>query len=166
MEVWKDVKGFEGHYQVSNLGRVKGIKFVKERIIKGNAPLGYPMVGLRKPGEKRRHIKIHRLVYSAFIGDIPNGMEINHKNGIRHDNRLENLECVTRRGNCQHRSNRLRGNDRLPGVTMFDGKWMSQIWHNNKKVSFGYFKTQEEAHEAFIKYIEENGIINEYARIK
>ena len=100
-EIWRDVKGYEGLYQVSNLGRVKSLgnsKTRKERILKNaKNTTGYLQVNLCKEA-KAKATKIHRLVAQAFIGDIPKGMVINHINGIKTDNRVENLEICT----CSH----------------------------------------------------------------
>jgi hypothetical protein len=99
-EIWKDVPNYEGHYQVSNLGRVKSLKSGKDKILKpkGNGR-GYLQVGLRKEGE-RKFFLIHRLVMLLFVGE--SDLEVNHKNGIKADNRLENLEYCTRSENMTH----------------------------------------------------------------
>lgn len=103
-EIWKDVVDEEGRYLVSNQGQVKSLKFGGhdgggERIM---APIsngwGYTMVKL----SDRKLRLIHRLVAEAFLGPIPDGMVVNHKNGIRDDNRLENLEYISQRENIIH----------------------------------------------------------------
>lgn len=104
-EIWKDVKGYEGHYQVSNYGNVRSIKFCKIKILKPSNINGYLMVPLYLDGEKKREM-VHRLVYSTFVEDIPNfiaikGMDpqkqlvINHKDENKSNNRLENLELIS-----------------------------------------------------------------------
>lgn len=109
-EVWKDIPNYEGLYKISNLGRVKS--FVKkERILRpadnGN---GYMKVCLCKNG-KQKYFLIHRLVYESFTGSIDRWklggsthdiLEINHKNEIKTDNRLENLELVTHKYNVNY----------------------------------------------------------------
>lgn len=97
-EEWRDVLGFEGVYTVSNIGGVKSrgrpLKQFKDTD-------GYFMVVLRcRP--KKRVAKVHALVAEAFIGPRPKGLVINHKNGIKTDNRVENLEYVTQKQNNRH----------------------------------------------------------------
>ena len=110
-EIWKDIKGFEGIYQVSNLGRVKSLERIdalghrlKEKILKphpnGN---GYYNVGLCK-NSVRKFYQVHRLVYEAFNGQIPEGLQVNHINEIKTDNRLENLNLMTPKENCNYGS--------------------------------------------------------------
>ena len=104
MERWKPVLGFEGKYEVSDQGRLrnvqKGAGHVTGRILRVGLNLkGYAQYTLGKYGG--RHTA-HLLVMQAFVGPKPEGLEINHKNGIRDDNRLENLEYCTKSENCLH----------------------------------------------------------------
>jgi len=109
VEEWKDVVGFEGSYQVSNLGRVKSVhrkvkvgkgwQSVRERILKSQTlPKGYKQLILRKDG--KHHAKYpHRLVLEAFIGPNPVGMECCHDDGNPANNRLDNLRWDTPESN-------------------------------------------------------------------
>ena len=91
-EKWKDVKDYEGHYQVSDYGRVKSVKFVKERILKPFRDKdGYLTVNLCK-NHKIKYCRIHRLVAQSFIPNPQNLPEINHKNEDKTDNKVDNLE--------------------------------------------------------------------------
>ena len=104
-EVWKDIKDFEGLYQVSNLGNVKRLqgKWVnQERLIKSKLDrYGYPFYTLSKK-KKLKNKTSHRLVAKAFIPNPLNKLTVNHINGIKTDNRVENLEWNTNLENKQH----------------------------------------------------------------
>ncbi len=102
MEIWKDVVGYEGLYQVSCRGRVKSLEryavhsvsgqvLVRERILKQYLSKGhYPRVGLHRGGAAKTN-SVHQLVCEAFIGPQPQGWHARHLNGDPNDNRAENL---------------------------------------------------------------------------
>ena len=100
-EIWKDIKGYEGLYKISNLGNVKSIRFGKNKILKHNLLQGYPVVQLSNKNI-RHTFEIHRLVAQAFIPNPNNYPYINHKNEIRTDYRIENLEWCTQKMNVNH----------------------------------------------------------------
>lgn len=101
-EIWKDIEEYEGIYQVSNLGRVKSLKFGKEKIIKGrNNSMGYLYVALCKEG-KIKYFRVHRLVASAFIPNSNNLFEVNHKDENPLNNRIDNLEWCDRKYNINY----------------------------------------------------------------
>lgn len=99
-EIYKPIIGFDG-YEVSNLGNVKSIRF-NNRILKQHKdPKGYVKVKLYK--DKIGYTqKVHRLVASAFIPNNDNKEQVNHKNGVKTDNTLNNLEWCTQKENMQH----------------------------------------------------------------
>lgn len=104
-EEWRDVVGFPD-YRVSNLGRVYSVRRGIMVIPQVNR-YGYAHVYV-----KGKHVKVHRLVMAAFVG--PSDLDVNHKNFVRHDNRLENLEYLTTQENVRYtiaagRSNKLCG---------------------------------------------------------
>ena len=111
-EIWKDIPNYEGIYQASNLGQVKSLKkkkkkkngslvTVKERILKLKLThRGYYRVDLWKQSIGK-HYKVHRLVWEAFNGPIPEGLQVNHINEVKTDNRLSNLNLMT----CKENSN-------------------------------------------------------------
>jgi hypothetical protein len=122
-EIWKDIPGYENYYQVSNIGRIKGIK----RKLFKNTKLGFIMPAileekylsstLTKQGYHRvclcvksmpRKYFVHYLVMMSFVGLRPKGAHVNHKNGITWDNRLENLEYATPDENIRHYFDHLR----------------------------------------------------------
>lgn len=108
-EVWKDIDGWEGMYQVSNKGKVRsldryiGKRFFKGTVLKGsNGGDGYRIVALCNGSKERSYPYIHRLVAEAFIGPVPPNQEVNHKDGDKSHNNISNLEYVTRRENTLH----------------------------------------------------------------
>lgn len=104
-EIWKDIKGYEGLYQVSNCGRVKSLRnrsnHKEEIIMKQSIVMGYSVISLCKESISKMY-KIHRLVANAFIKN-PNGKpQVNHKDGNKQNNNAENLEWVTAKENTIH----------------------------------------------------------------
>lgn len=103
---WRDIPGYEGFYQVSNTGLVRRIKSAKgthvgKILVRGISAAGYPY-HILCVNAKGKNWRVHQLVMLAFVGVAPAGMEINHKSGIKTDNRLENLEYVTHQENITH----------------------------------------------------------------
>ena len=114
-EIWKDIPGFEGRYQVSNLGIVKSLirpYQIKSIVLKPMVnKSGYLYIHLYKDC-KQHHKFIHRLVLRTFTGSCPVGMETRHLNGIKADNRLENLRWDTKSEN---------GKDRVKHGSIYKG---------------------------------------------
>lgn len=116
-ESWAPVFGYEGHYEISSCGdvvsvgryvqhgrSVDGVRFCKPAKKKSfKNPMGYVRVQLSKDGRNKFH-SVHRLVLLSFMyRDDADALQVNHKNGIRDDNSLANLEWVTAVGNAQHK---------------------------------------------------------------
>lgn len=110
-EIWLDILGYEGLYQISNSGRVKSLERMikhkyyyrihKVRILKTGIVNGYKRLTLVKDGTNYYKL-VHRLVIESFIANPENKPQTNHKNGIKTDNKVENLEWVTRSENMIH----------------------------------------------------------------
>jgi hypothetical protein len=142
-EIWKDVKGYEGLYQVSNLSRVKGLnrfvdtkngycKNIKERILTlGVGSNGYWKVSLNKNNHTEVTM-IHRIICNAFIPNPENKLCVNHKDGNKLNNSIENLEWCTYSENSIHA---FRTGLKKPPML---GKFGKE--HSNSKIIFQYSK--------------------------
>ena len=101
-EIWRDIPGYEGYYQASNLGRIKSLpKKYKpiESILKLQHRNNYLTVSLSKNG-KQKTCSVHRIIMRTFEGD--SNLAVNHIDGNKHNNKLENLEYCTPRDNARH----------------------------------------------------------------
>lgn len=153
-EEWKDVIGYENHYQVSDLGRVKSLKYFrtnKALILKSCfTGKGYLLIGFYLDG-KFKTFKIHKLVSIAFLEHIPCGMElvVNHKNFIKTDNRKLNLEIITNRLNCSLIEKKT--SSKYTGVYWHkkNSTWIAGIKENGKRRHIGCFKNELEASKAY-----------------
>lgn len=168
MEIFKDVPGYEGMYQVSNLGKVKSLerlvlykdgrsKLIKEREIKSNLDkYGYYKVRLSFKS-KAKNFFVHQLVAMAFLDHKPNGMEIvvDHINRNRKDNNVSNLRLVTNRENTNQKH--FKSSSKYTGVcwSKQKNKWTSQIVINKKLIYLGAFTDEYEAHLAYQKALKE-----------
>nr|DAJ02249.1 MAG TPA: homing endonuclease [Caudoviricetes sp.]DAM42420.1 MAG TPA: homing endonuclease [Caudoviricetes sp.] len=117
-EIWKDIKEYEGLYQVSNLGRVKRV--TTGRILKGSKDRGgYLVVNLSKNNSGSMK-KIHRLVAQAFIPNPENKAEINHIDEDKTNNMLSNLDWMTRKENNNHgtRTDRMAKTRSIPIIAI------------------------------------------------
>lgn len=117
-EIWKDIKGYENYYQVSNYGRIKSkarirkgkqkqFYLTKEKILRAhvNKKRGYVQILLIKKAEQKLYL-CHRLVAEAFIPNLNNYSEINHIDGNKQNNYVKNLEWCTHSENIKHAYNK------------------------------------------------------------
>ena len=111
-EIWKDIKGYEGYYEISNIGRVRSVsriinhpKLVKqnifERLLNLDSQNGYKSVRLSKE-HKSKKCFVHRLVAQAFIKNPDSKGQVNHKDGDKSNNKVDNLEWNTAKENITH----------------------------------------------------------------
>lgn len=111
-EIWKDIKGYEGYFKISNIGRVmaieryvkqgNGLRYCKERIVPHHLnPFGYPCVTLCKEKKSKQH-SVHRLIMEAFVPNPENKPHIDHINTDKTDFRISNLRWVTPKENANN----------------------------------------------------------------
>lgn len=135
MEIWKDVKDYKWLYEVSNLGKVKSMNYNhtwKEQVLKSWMSIHwYEIVSLCTKG-KSKTCTVHRLVWIEFIPNPENKPQINHINWRKTDNRVENLEWVTRSENVKHAYTTWlkKSTDNNVFVTNNPNKW--RFWKNSK----------------------------------
>lgn len=127
-EYWKPIKGYEGLYMVSNWGRVKSIKFGKERILKPvTNSSGYLLVGLYKNNIEKKY-SVHRLVAEAFIPNPYNLPQVNHRDENKLNNNVDNLEWCTNEYNINYGTRTERYSKPVLQYTLdgeFVGEWPS-----------------------------------------
>jgi len=162
IEVFKDIPGYEGMYQVSDLGNVKSLSRVvgggrskirnsKEILLKPSSNNGgYLFVSLTKEF-KSKLFTIHRLVAKTFLNHNSTGygLVVNHKDHNRKNNRLENLEIITQRQNANKKH--LKSSSKYTGVCWCkrSKKWISTIKINGNIKFLGYFLNEIDAHNAY-----------------
>lgn len=155
-EIWKDVVGYEGRYQVSNCGRVKNVKRDCLLTLKLDHK-GYHRVGLTT-NRKTLNKLVHRLVLKAFVGESE--LPCNHINHIRTDNHLGNLEYVNTRENVCHAKKR----EACPtGVCPDPCGFRALIFIDRKQYYLGVYETMEAAKKAYDNVARFFGLENKYA---
>lgn len=146
-EIWKDIEGYNGVYQVSNMGRIRSFKGRNTRILKGSSHLdGYRVVRLVLGG-KGKTLTQHKLVAKAFCEGYEKGLSVDHINGIKTDNRAVNLRWVTLRKN--HEGFRLNKSIYGCGVRKLNnGRFISTIRVKGSLKYIGTYDTPEQAQQA------------------
>lgn len=160
-EIWVPVKGYNGRYEVSNLGRVKNSK--RGNVLNPTAKSNkYRKVTFYDSG-KPNYVCVHRVVVESFLRDIKRDEVVNHIDGDKLNNNLCNLEIVTCRENNTHGI--MKSGRGLTGA-VFDKrskKWRPTIRINGKMIQLGSFDTPEDAHNAYMAALEKSGLQNKYA---
>lgn len=156
-ETWKEIEGYNGIYYVSNLGRVKSVDhYLTNRIGSGKqtgrflklqkSNKGYLRVSLSL-NKKRFQTGVHRLVAKSFVPNPENKLQVNHKNGIKTDNRFDNLEWVTNRENLVHayKNNLIKlnkgekhHNSKLSNKDVEVVRWLHKIGWTGKQLAEDY----------------------------
>ena len=143
-EEWRNIAGYEGLYQVSNLGRVKSLertvagrngskRIIRGRILKpGSTQDGYLLVSLCNGSGKKKMLRVNRLVCEAFHENHKNKPQVNHINEDKSDNRACNLEWVTAKENCNHGTRNARMAKSVGQYTT-NGK-LIKIWQSTHEV--------------------------------
>lgn len=156
-EVFKDISGYEGRYQVSNLGNIKSFLKGKERIIKNlEHGRGYLSVRLWK-NNKGKTFKIHQLVAFTFLNHKPCGMKliVDHKNDIKTDNRVDNLQIITQRENSFKTQGKYTSKYKGVSFNTKTKKFVSQIYYNKKTMNLGFFDCELAASLAYENKLKE-----------
>lgn len=173
-EIWKDVPGFSGSYQVSNFGRIKSFPklkksrrgvaayLTKEKIRTFNNKKHYPIVDLYHENGKCEYIALHRLVAKCFIPNPNNLPFVNHKDTVKTNNHVDNLEWISHRENVSHgnlsRSSKPIGASWKPSIK----RWVATIMLNKKQKYLGSFLTQEDAGKAYQMALIKFNVTNKY----
>ena len=165
-EIWKDIPGYEGLYQVSSKGRVKSLeRYVKSKggalrmckekcLIQSKDHKGYDHVSLSKENIVKSYM-VYKLVAMAFLSHVSSGLNVvvDHINNDCSDNRVCNLQLISNRENLTKDKNPHSG---FTGAYKTkSGRYRSQITYGVIKICLGTFDTPEEAHQAYLNKLKE-----------
>lgn len=172
MENWYALKGYEGEYEISDLFNIKSLDRIVERPgirgsmkVKGkNLKPSIDNCGYLRFFIKGKFLSLHRLIAINFIPKIEGKDIINHKDGNKQNNSIENLEWCNYYENNNHSINRDKTSSCFVGVTFHKTtkKWMAQIHFNKKLKNLGYYDNKEDAFKARCNFEFQNNISNCY----
>lgn len=148
VEIWKSVAGYDGLYEVSSCGNIRSqhTRYAGKMLSPNKNKQGYLWVKLVDKNGLRKCHRIHRLVCRTFIGD--DKRDVNHIDGNVSNNKLSNLEYVSRRENKNHS---YKDKKKLTGAFKHKvGPWFSRIYRNGKPIYLGTFPTEHAAHAAYV----------------
>lgn len=157
MEIWKDVKNFSGLYKISNLGRVYSVKSKRIMQNRPNKIRGYVLVSISFDGIVKK-IPVHRLVAEAFIPNPEKKPEVNHIDGNKANNNVENLEWATKSENILHSKRILhrKGRDRRV--------WFNGILFDNIKQFRDYINMKGKNYKNAFLIKERNNVLYFYKK--
>lgn len=172
-EQWKNIRGFEGRYMISNSGKVKSLKrkckctggerAVPEKDLKIFINIaGYPSVILYI-NHISKTLTVHRLVAKHFCKKFSEDIDVNHKDHDKTNNWFWNLECISELENVHHYQMGRNKKSKFMNINKMDNKFRLRVTINGVRKHIGLFFTEKEAHNAYIKTLKENDINNIYA---
>jgi hypothetical protein len=177
-EIWKDITGYEGLYQISSLGRIKSLERIttkgngfdyniKEIIMKPYVSFGYDIIDLCKNSIYNK-FKVSRLVGIHFIDvniDLIETLQINHKDKNTQNNNIENLEWLSNRENSSHNKIGKNFTSKFIGVSWEEThkKFRCRIQINGKQESIGESINEIDVAEVYLEFCKNNNIENKYA---
>ncbi len=180
-EIWKDVKGYEGLYQVSNLGRIKRLErdrkyfrggyssYKEDFMCPSKDGKGYLFLKLTK-NKVRKSFKVHRLVAIHFLKNDLKLNQVNHIDYDKENNFSGNLEWVNSYENQSHKNNRrVDRSCNLIGVHYrknLNKPYISVIVVKGVNIHLGCFDTKFEAHNAYLRALKKYGLKNKYSTLK
>lgn len=177
IEIWVDIKEYEELYQVSNYGNIKrkkrniphinnSIRVFNEKLLKlCIEKKGYSIIRLSKDN-KIKSFKVHRLVALHFSENVDNLEFVNHVDGNKLNNFINNLEWVSNRENINHYLKSINKTSKYPGVSLKKdiNKWHSRIRIGKIRYNLGTFINEIDAYNAYIYAQKQYNIIDKYGK--
>ena len=160
-KLWKDIPNYEGHYQASNTGDIRGVDrvvkskrhknglFIKGRVIVKNLSIhGYYQLTLKKDG-KQKGFRVHQLIAMTFLNHKPCGLKIvvDHIDNNKLNNNVNNLRLITNRENSMQEH--IDSSSKYTGVYKQGGRWCASILSDGDRIHLGVFDKELLAHKAY-----------------